>query len=85
MDDIQSVGGFDLESNSFISGKEKTQYGIVTHTCVYMWDLEKWYRCTRLQSRNGDTAEEQGHRDPARGGKGGLHRGGGVTHRQRGA
>lgn len=26
MDDIQSVGGFDLEANSFISGKQKNQY-----------------------------------------------------------
>lgn len=38
---------------------------IVMHTCIYMWDLEKWYSCTHLQSRNGDTDVEKGHVDTA--------------------
>ena len=83
MDDIQSVRGFDLEANSFISGKQKNQYGTVMHTCIYMWNLEKWCSCTHLQSRNGDTDVEKGHMGTAGEGKGGLHRESSVTHIQR--
>ena len=73
MDDIQSVGGFDLESNSFLSQKEKNQYGIVIDICIYTWNWEKWYRWTHLQSRNEDTDVENGHMDTAGEGKGGMN------------
>ena len=41
----------DLESviQSEISQKEKNKY-----INTYMWNLEKWYRCTYLQGRNRD-------------------------------
>ena len=35
-----------------------------------MWNLEKWYKCTYLQGRNGDTDVENGHLDGGWGAKG---------------
>jgi len=35
-----------------------------------MWDLEKWYRGTYLQSRNRDTDVENKHKDTVVEGKG---------------
>ena len=38
---------------------------------AYMWNVEKWYRWTYLQSRNRDTDVENGHMDTGGGGEGG--------------
>ena len=33
----------------------------ILYNIAYMWNLEKWYRWTYLQSRNGDTYIENKH------------------------
>ena len=33
----------------------------IPYNITYMWNLEKWYRWTYLQSRNQDTDVENGH------------------------
>ena len=43
---------------------------------TYMWNLEKWYRWTGLQGRNGDTDVENKHMD-TKGEGGGWRVGGG--------
>ena len=42
-------------------------------SCInaYMWNLEKWYRLSYLQSRNGDRDVENKCMD-TKGGKGGM-------------
>ena len=37
-----------------------------------MWNIEKWYRWSYLQNRNGDTDVENKHMD-TKGGRGGWH------------
>ena len=37
---------------------------------VYVWNLEKWYRWTYLQSRNRNTDVENGYMNTGRGGEG---------------
>ena len=37
---------------------------------AYMWDLQKWYRGTYVQSRNRDTDVENKHTDSGGGGGG---------------
>ena len=47
--------------------EKQISYGI-----AYMWNLEKWYRWTYLQSRNRDTDIENKHMDTKRG-RGGMN------------
>ena len=42
----------------------------ITYINAYMWNLEKWYRWTYLQSRNRDTDIENKRMD-TKGGRGG--------------
>ena len=53
----------------------------ISYNNVYMWNLEKWYRWTDLQSRNRDTDIENKCMDTKgeRGGVGGIGRLG-LTH-----
>ena len=59
----------DLETiiQSEVSQKEKKQ---VSYINSYMWNLEKWYGWTYLQSRNRERCREQmyGHQEGERGG-----------------
>ena len=56
-------------TQSEVSQKEKNKYHIL-YINAYMWNLEKWYRRTHLQSRNSDTDVENKHVDTKRGGRG---------------
>ena len=49
-----------LESviQSEVSQKVKNKYHILTHTHIYIWNLEKWYWWTYFQGRNRDTDVE---------------------------
>ena len=53
----------------------------ILYNNAYMWNLEKWYRCSYLQSRNRDTDVENKCMDTnaERGGVGGIGRLG-LTH-----
>ena len=65
----------DLETaiQSDVSQKEKQ----IPYINAYMWNLEKWYRSTGLQGRNGDTDVENKRMD-TKGGKRWGGWGGGV-------
>ena len=49
----------------------------ISNINAYMWNLEKWYRWTGLQGRNGDTVLENKHMDTKGGKRGSGGRGGG--------
>ena len=61
----------DLECviQSEVSQKEKKQ---VLYINTYMWNVEKWYKITRLQGRNRDIDIENGYVDIAGEREGGM-------------
>lgn len=65
-------------NQQFAKWERETQYGSNAYMCIYVGS-RKWYRCTRLQSRNGDISRRAGTQGPSAGGKGGAAPRGGVT------
>ena len=45
----------------------------ISHINSYMWNLEKWYRWTHLQSKNRDTDVDNKHMDTKAGKEGGKN------------
>ena len=45
----------ELIIQSEVSQKEKNKYCILTHTHIYIWNLERWSWWTYVQGRSGDT------------------------------
>ena len=59
-----------MDLESVIPGGISQKWKTNTSINAYMWDLEKWYRGTYLQSRNRDTDVENKHTDTVVEGKG---------------
>ena len=51
-----------MDLDTIIQSKSEKEKQIL-YINAYMWNLEKWYRWTYLQSRNRDTDVENKHMD----------------------
>ena len=65
----------DLDSVIHSEGSQKEKK--ISYVNAYMWNLEKWYRGSHLQSRNRDTQVENKHMD-IKGERGGVRRTGSL-------